>query len=581
MHSRSQRFVVVFNGEIYNHIELRRQLGAHPWRGHSDTETLLACIEAWGIDKTLQNATGMFAFALWDRDQLTLTLARDRVGEKPLYYGWQNDTFIFASELKAFQAHPAFNGAIDRQALGHFLRLGYIPAPASIYQGIYKLPPGHFLTLSPQLKTDAQPIPYWKLQNILGNTRQAAPPGSANDGVNQLESVLSEAVRRQQMADVPLGAFLSGGIDSSLIVALMQAQSSTPIRSFTIGFTDQEYDESPHAEAVAKHLRTDHTTLILTPDDIQGVIPNLPQIYDEPFADSSQIPTFLVARLAQQHVTVCLSGDGGDELFGGYNRYTWYRRVMQHPSWLRRLAGTAMTSLSPAQWQRLYTWLRPLLPSSFQVKIPGERAHKLARALRHDSIQSLYSDLISQWQNPEQVVRGFAAAPPYDLLWQDLESLPEPEHQMMALDALTYLPDDILCKLDRAAMAVSLETRVPFLDPAVIELAWSLPLSSKVREGQGKWILRQVLDRYVPRTIIERPKMGFSIPLDTWLRGPLREWADDLLSTDLLDRQGFLNAQPIAETWQGHLNGSVNAQHQIWNVLMFQAWLNAQRCAPR
>lgn len=580
MLSSGGRFVLAYNGEVYNYLELRQRLereGTAPaWRGHSDTETLLACIEAWGIETTLKRSVGMFAFALWDRQRRSLVLARDRAGEKPLYYGWQGDTFLFGSELKALRAHPAFNAAVDRGALALFLRHNYIPAPYSIHQGIFKLLPGTWLELR-QGQRDIEPRSYWSLAEVAERGMSEPFAGSDADAVDEVAGLLGRAVAGQQVADVPLGALLSGGIDSTLITALMQAQSRRPVRTFTIGFDEKAYDEATHARAVAAHLGTDHTELRLGANDALDLIPQLPAMYDEPFADSSQLPTHLVMRLARQHVTVALSGDAGDEFFGGYNRYflgpkTWHRMGWM-PAPMRHALGAAMTAVPAHTMNR---WAGPLA-SRLGIAQPGNKAHKLGRGLRHvNGIDDLYVSLVSEWPDAgSMVVDGFI---PPNLLdaRERWPRLGDPVARMMALDGLTYLPDDILVKVDRAAMAVSLETRAPFLDRDLMEFAWRLPLHMKLRDGKGKWILRQLLDRHVPRALIERPKMGFGIPLDEWLRGPLREWASDLLAEDRLRREGYLHPEAITRTWSAHLRGQGSFGYRLWSVLMFQAWLAEQ-----
>ncbi len=577
MPSASRRWVIAFNGEIYNHLALRRELEAARaplgWRGHSDTETLLAAIEAWGVDATLRKCVGMFAFAAWDRAERSLWLARDRAGEKPLYYGWQGDAFLFGSELKALRAYPVFAAEVDRGALALLLRHNYVPAPYSIYRGIRKLPPGTWLKLAASQR-DAEPVAYWSLAEVA--ERGTAEPFAGNEAqaVDALERLLGDAVRGQMVADVPLGALLSGGIDSTLVTALMQARSARPVRTFTIGFEEGAYDEATHARAVARHLGTDHTELRLSGSDALALVPSLPQIYDEPFADSSQLPTHLVMQLARRHVTVALSGDAGDEFFGGYNRYFLGPRVWQRIGWLpmplRRLAGRMMTAL-PVQ-----TLNRTLGPVSHHVGItmPGDKVHKLGLRLRDvRSLDELYVALVTEWPDAAGMVVDGAIPP--NLLDQRARwpRLSDPVARMMALDGLTYLPDDILVKVDRAAMAVSLETRAPFLDRDVMEFAWTLPMSMKLRDGRGKWLLRQLLDRHVPRTLVERPKMGFGIPLDDWLRGPLREWAEALLDEGRLRREGFLSPEPIRRAWRLHQRGEASFGYRLWSVLMFQAWL--------
>jgi asparagine synthase (glutamine-hydrolysing) len=583
MQSASGRYQIAFNGEIYNHTLLRESLAqsfpALLWRGHSDTETLLAGIDCWGIQGTVERLIGMFAFAVWDRQTHTLTLARDRAGEKPLYYGWQGGTFLFGSELKALCVHPAFQKQIDRGALSLFLRHGYIPSPYSIYQGVSKLQPGCLLTVSLQ-RPEPEMSRYWSGAEIAKSGVANGFGGSPGEAVDSLEVLLKDAVRQQMMADVPLGAFLSGGVDSSTVVALMQAQSSRPVKTFTIGFHENGYNEAEHAVLVAKHLGTDHTELYVSAEQAMAVIPRLPVLYDEPFADSSQIPTFLVSQLARQQVTVSLSGDAGDELFCGYNRYQLthklWSRLARVPLPLRTLAARALTSVSPNAWNRLMSAAGGLLPHGAGAAQFGDKVHKGAGVLASDSADALYRGLVSSWHDPASVVIN-GREPPTLLSGNppDLQGLDDVQ-RMMALDLLTYLPDDILVKVDRAAMGVSLETRVPFLDHRVVETAWRLPLEMKLREGQNKWILRQVLYRHVPQALIERPKMGFGVPIDSWLRGPLRQWAEELLDESRLKKEGYFHPTEIRRKWREHLSGQRNWQHQLWSVLMFQAWLESQ-----
>lgn len=580
MLSASGRYVLAYNGEIYNHLDLREELqaagAAPPWRGHSDTETLLACIETWGVDTTLKRSVGMFAFALWDRQARTLVLARDRAGEKPLYYGWQGDVFLFGSELKALRAHPAFNASVDRGALALLLRHNYIPAPYSIHQGIFKLPPGTWLQLA-QGQRETQAQAYWSLAEVAERGMANPFTGGDTEAVDELARLMGKAVAGQQVADVPLGALLSGGIDSSLVTSLMQAQSTRRVRTFTIGFEEKAYDEATHARAVAGHLGTEHTELRLSANDALGLIPQLPSMYDEPFADSSQLPTHLVMKLARQHVTVALSGDAGDEFFGGYNRYflgpkTW-RRIGWMPSPLRRVLGSAMTTV-PAH---TVNHLAAPLARQLGIAQPGDKAHKLGRRLRQvESIDDLYVSLVTEWQDAAAMVVGGYIPPNLLDSREQWPKLQDPVARMMVLDGLTYLPDDILTKVDRASMAVSLETRAPFLDRDVMEFAWRLPMHMKLRDGKGKWILRQLLDRHVPRALIERPKMGFGIPLDQWLRGPLKEWAGDLLNAVRLRREGYLRPEAITPTWDAHVRGEGSFGYRLWSVLMFQAWLEHQ-----
>lgn len=582
MVSVSGRFVLAFNGEIYNHHNLRSELKDIQWRGVSDTETLLAALEAWGVERTLKKCIGMFAIALWDRDQRCLFLARDRCGEKPLYYGWQNETFLFGSELKALQVHPQFVGEIDRNALTLLMRHNCIPGPHSIYKDIYKLQPGTWLQINPSNASVYEtPIPYWSLQQVINRGSDSNHFDSDDEAIGALDLLLRDAVRQQMVADVSLGAFLSGGVDSSAIVALMQAQSDRPVKTFTVGFREEGFNEADHAKAVARHLGTDHTELYVSPREAMDVIPRLPSLYDEPFSDSSQIPTFLVSQMTRQHVTVALSGDAGDELFGGYNRYFWaselWRKLGRVPTPLRTMLAQSITLLPPTKWNSVFSALGSLVPSRLRYANPGSKMHKLAETLAARRPEEIYHRLISHWKKPADLVIG-ATEPPTALTdsasWPDLVDF---EHRMMYLDAITYLPDDILVKVDRAAMGVSLETRVPFLDHRVVEFAWRLPLSMKIRNGQGKWILRQVLYKYVPRELIERPKMGFGVPIDSWLRGPLRDWAEDLLDPSRLLQEGYFSPIPIREKWEEHLSGRRDWHYYLWDVLMFQAWLRGQR----
>lgn len=576
MLSASGRFVIVFNGEIYNHLELRKELSGIAWRGHSDTETLLEAIEAWGVEKALRCLAGMFALALWDRVEQRLTLARDRIGEKPLYYGWSHGTFLFGSELKALAAYPGWTGEIDRGALACYMRYAYVPVPHSIYAGINKLLPGTFIVLSPTDKAGYSPEPqsFWSALEV--SRQHELIDLTDSQAADELDTVLGRAVKSQMIADVPLGAFLSGGVDSSTIVALMQAQASQPIKTFSIGFREDDYDEARHAKAVAAHMGTDHTELYVTAAGALAVIPRLPSIYDEPFGDSSAIPTHLVAQMARRHVTVALSGDGGDELFGGYNRYSWGRSIWQRigrlPVGLRRLMGRGLTLLSPEQWDRIGRLGWAALPPKLRMATLGDKLHKLAGIIDVRSQAELYQRLVSQHRDPGSLVIGANEKP----IWADGQATrldrTDFSERMMFHDLVGYLADDILTKVDRAAMAVSLETRVPMLDHRVVEFTWRLPLHMKVREGQGKWLLRQVLDRYVPRHLIERPKMGFGVPLDAWLRGPLREWADTLLDEDRIRHEGYFHPGPIRQKWNEHLSGRRSWQYWLWNVLMFQAW---------
>lgn len=587
MQSPSDRYMMVFNGEIYNHAQMRRELESNAlapaWRGRSDTETLLAGFDAWGIRKTVERAVGMFAFAVWDRQTGILILGRDRIGEKPLYYGWQgrgsDAVFLFGSELKALRTHPMFEHAIDRDALCLQIRHSYIPAPYSIYRGIAKLLPGCLLSVSassrePMLTT------YWSgaQQCAAGVARPFA--GSERQAVDALDILLKEAVQAQMMADVPLGAFLSGGIDSSTIAALMQAHSARPVKTFSIGFHEEGFNEAEHAKAVARHLGTDHTELYVHAAQAQAVIPSLQSVYDEPFSDSSQMPTILVSRLARQHVTVSLSGDAGDELFCGYNRYQLAARLWKTvnavPQLLRRLAAGGISQVSVESWNRLARGVAPCLPRSMRFANTGDKLHKGANVMSSATLDELYLGLTSHADDPASIVIGGVEPP--TLLKGDVPELPGLDgiERMMGLDLLTYLPDDILAKVDRAAMSVGLETRVPFLDHRVVEFAWQLPQSMKLRDGVTKWVLRQVLYKYVPEALVERPKMGFGVPIGAWMRGPLREWAETLLAESRLRNEGYFDPMPLRHKWQEHLSGRRNWAYHLWDVLMFQSWLEGQ-----
>lgn len=580
MLSSAGRYLIVFNGEIYNHQELRLQLNQLMpkiiWCGHSDTETLLAAFECWGIRQTLEKCVGMFAFAVWDNQEKQLTLGRDRLGEKPLYYGWQGKTFLFGSELKGLKAHPAFNADISRDALGLFLRYNYIPAPYSIYQNMSKLMPGCILTISLQQK-EPQIEEYWSVKSVMDYGISQPFTGSYRQAVNHLEQLINQSIHQQMIADVPVGAFLSGGVDSSTIVALMQAQSSRPVKTFTIGFHEKGYNEAEFAAQVARHLGTDHTELYLTGKQAQDVIPLLPNIYCEPFADSSQIPTFLVSQLARQHVTVSLSGDAGDELFAGYGRYALtdriWQRIVKKPALLRHLVAKGITSISPEGWRLLLSPFKPFLPAKLASANIGDKLHKGAAILNCDDLISLYQKMISYWQSPEDVVLNCKPLVTPLTNSRQLINTQNAQQLMMSIDMQCYLPDDILCKVDRAAMAVSLETRVPLLDHNIIEFAWSLPFSYKVQQGQAKSPLKDILYRYVPQNLIDRPKMGFGIPLEQWLRTDMRDWAESLLNEQLLKQQGYFDYVKVRQKWQQHLSGKHNWASQLWSILMFQSWL--------
>jgi len=586
MHSPSGRYVMVFNGEIYNYLEIRSklQIFSHQlleWRGHSDTETLLAGFETWGIEETLKITVGMFAIALWDRKEKMLTLARDRMGEKPLYYGFQRNTFLFGSELKALKAHPDFLGEIDRDVICLYLRHCYIPAPYSIYKGIKKLLPGTYIQLPFTSKTvgscSISPRTYWSLHDVAVQGLATPFVGSDEDAIVALDGQLRQSIGLQMMADVPLGAFLSGGVDSSTVVALMQAQSNRPIKTFSIGFDGQGFNEAEYAKAIAQHLGTSHTELYVTCADAFQVIPMLGKIYDEPFADSSQIPTFLVSRMARQQVTVSLSGDGGDELFCGYNSYaladTW-GLIAKVPFGVRKMVGRLIKSIAPATWDAFFK----LATHAFTPpeNMSGKLDNLATRLMSVDSIGKLFYSLASAISDPEKVVIGGKEPATWFTEEGMRVTFDDAKIQMMLGDGVTYLPDDILVKVDRAAMANSLETRIPLLDHRVVEMAYKFPISMKKCHGQSKWILRQVLYQYVPKQLIERPKAGFSIPLGDWLRGPLREWVEAMLDEQRLRREGYFNAQYIRAKWQAHLEGKCNNQSFLWNILMFQRWLEEQ-----
>ncbi|MBC8284557.1 MAG: asparagine synthase (glutamine-hydrolyzing) [Nitrospinae bacterium] len=575
MISPCKRYVLIYNGEIYNHQELRKELDdlgdGFDWRGHSDTETLLAALRHWGIEKTLQKLNGMFAFALWDSVEKKLFLARDRMGEKPLYYGINSNNFLFGSELKGLTAHPDWKCEINRDALALFMRHNYIPSPWSIYTNILKLPPAHFVVISNFGKSISNPICYWDLKQIIEN-KPIKESKTADEWVEELNHLLLDSVKRRMVSDVPLGAFLSGGLDSSMVVAAMQAQSERPVQTFSIGFHEDKYNEAHYAKAVAKHLGTDHTELYVTPQEALDVIPNLPEMWDEPFSDSSQIPTFLVSKLAKRHVTVSLSGDGGDELFCGYNRYFLGSRIWNKlrlfPLSLRKVLSKTL-SMAPGHQLE---YMQGILPKGLQVSNLADRIPKLAEVLNHRDCQSFYRQLVSHWKKPEQLVLGSIEP---RTLFNSPNEMPTYAnfHEMaMYLDTKTYLPGDILTKVDRASMAVSLEARVPLLDHRLVEFAWEVPSKYKYRNGQGKWLLKQVLYRYIPRELMERPKMGFGVPIEQWLRGPLKDWGEEFLSEKRLREDGFFNPKPIRKMWEEHVSGKRRWHYYLWDVLMFQAW---------
>lgn len=576
------RFAIVFNGEIYNHRtirdELERDKQAPNWRGHSDTETILAAFQVYGVKRTLQKLVGMFSIALWDREDRSLILARDRAGEKPLYYTTRDNMLIFGSDLNSFRAVPTFTPKLDRRAPKTFLRYGYIPAPFTIYKDVHKLEAGHYATV--RLSKEGFAFThdtYWSLEECVRST--PSNQRSDTERLSTLEKVLQRSVEDQMLSDVPLGAFLSGGIDSSLIVALMQKVSKETVKTFTIGFSDKTYDESIYARDVAQHLKTDHTEMILEPSDITDVIPKIPNIYSEPFADSSQLPTYLVSKLARESVTVALSGDAGDEIFAGYNRYlnayqAW-KKLSRIPPPVRSVIARATLSQSPAFWDKAFNIFSPILPKKLHIRGAGDKAHKLAGVLSLNRAEDFYAKLTNVCQNPEAFLLEDTELPSFINRPQDWPDFQPFQQVMMAVDFKTYMADDILVKVDRAAMANSLETRAPFLDHRVISEAWSMPFDFKARDGVGKWPLRQILYKYVPQELIDRPKMGFGIPIGEWMRGPLREWAEAQINPERLRREQIFNPEAIAEIWAEHLSGERNWQHVLWNVFMFQSWQEA------
>lgn len=582
MHSTCGRYVLIYNGEIYNHQQLRADLASENihinWRGHSDTETLLAALSHWSLEKCLKRLNGMFAFALWDQKKHTLSLARDRIGEKPLYYGTNNGIFFFGSELKALRAHPDWRSDINRNALALYMRHNYIPTPWSIYTGISKLPPAHYTIIQKHGHNILPPTCYWDLSQIAQASDRQYKQTHPEDLTDELDTLLRHSIKSRMASDVPLGAFLSGGFDSTTVAALMQAQSTRPVKTFSIGFHEAAYNEAQHAKAVAQHLGTEHTELYVTPEQAMAIIPKIPEIYDEPFADSSQIPTFLVSQLAREHVIVSLSGDGGDELFCGYNRYLLSYRIWQKirlmPLPIRKSLAWLLNHAPAHTIDRM----QQLLPPRFRVSALIDRLPKLASTLLHQDESALYLDLISHHKTPESLVLGSEEPKTHLNGLSSPEEFSDFRENMMYLDMMTYLPDDILTKVDRASMAVSLEARVPLLDHNLIEFAWRVPLTYKYRNNKSKWLLRRVLDRYVPRSLMERPKMGFGVPIDDWLRGPLRDWAEQLLNEHKLQHDGFFAPKPIRTMWKEHISGQRRWHYHLWDVLMFQAWYEQEKC---
>ncbi|MBT5399280.1 asparagine synthase (glutamine-hydrolyzing) [bacterium] len=593
MTSPCGKFVVIFNGEIYNHIQLRGKLNnseyGQSWKGHSDTETLVSAFSQWGIDKTLSQLVGMFAIAIWDLKRKKLHLVRDRFGEKPLYYGWSNGVFLFGSELKALQSYEGFNNIIDRNVLSLYMQYMYVPSPYSIFKNVYKLDPGCILEIdisgtsqsnkqitSSVFNSKGISIKQWYSLSKIAKNSQNNLIKDEKEAIDLLEKTLLESVKSQLISDVPLGAFLSGGVDSSMIVSLMSQECASPVKTFTIGFEESGFNEAIYAKKVAEHLGTDHHEMYVTANDVFKVIPNLPSLYDEPFADSSQIPTYLVSKLARQYVTVSLSGDAGDELFGGYNRYLWGGRVWNKLKWIppimRQNIGATIQKLPTSSWDMVGR----LLPNKYKVSSMGSKAHRMAYRLRKvNSLDDMYYSLVTEGFNEEDLVYNSDLILKTKLNESNIVlDVDDSAHRMMLWDTLTYLTDDILTKVDRAAMGASLETRIPFLDHRVVELAWRMPLDMKIKNGVGKWPLRQILYKYVPKELIERPKAGFAVPVGQWIRGPLREWADDLLDETRMHREGYFNPKLVRKIWNQHLSGNYDWTPRLWAILMFQAWLD-------
>jgi len=580
MVSHCGRYVIVFNGEIYNFKTLRKELegAGYGFRGHSDTEVMLTAISRYGVDKAVQKFNGMFAFAVWDREKRVLNLARDRLGEKPLYYGWSGNTFLFASELKAIRAYPEFTNEINRDALALYMRYNCIPAPHSIYKSIFKLPPAATLKIdtSASNRKESEVRFYWSLIESVKKGKDDRFKGPPKEALEHIENLLSDAVKLRMESDVPLGVFLSGGTDSSLVTALMQSQSTPAVKTFTIGFKEYAYNEAEQAKLVAGHLGTEHTEFYVTPAEAMAVVPRLADIYDEPFSDSSQIPTILVSELTRKKVTVSLSGDGGDEIFGGYNRYFWVKDIWRNIGWINknvrnRFARILMT-MSPGAWGKIFHNFGNTLPKKVRQRTPGDKIHKLADILSANSPYDMYIGLVSHWADTRSLVLD--SKEPLTIITDENTRMPELDftEEMMYKDTVTYLPDDILVKVDRASMAASLESRAPFLDHRVAEFAWRLPITMKMKRNNGKLLLKHLLYKHVPPKLIERPKMGFALPIDVWLRGPLKDWAESLLDEAKIRREGFLNYRPIKGKWEEHISGKRNWQYLLWDVLMFQAW---------
>ncbi len=581
MFSICKRFCIILNGEIYNHISIRKQLPKSlKWKGHSDTETIINAIAHWGIQKTLEKIVGMYAFALWDRKERKLTLARDRMGEKPLYYGFSNSSLLFSSELKALNAFPSFSAEIDKTILGTYLRFGNIPAPYSIYKEIYKLEPGMYLEFHMNdisKKSIPKPTNYWDINSIAYERKINPFVSSDSDAIEFLDLLLKKTISEQLLGDVPIGAFLSGGIDSSSIVSIMQNLSSNPIKTFTVGFNEHDYDESFKARSIANYLGTSHNEIIFSSNDALQIIPKIPTIYDEPFADESQIPTTLISEFSSRSVKVCLSGDGGDELFCGYNRYLAgpkiWKLIKILPPILRKFISRFIYYFPISSWDNFYKFFKAVIPNYLQINNPGIKIHKISNILNAETIYELYLCVISSWQDSNEILIDkrdkFNQA---QFLFTSKEKM-DLQHQMMLMDAKGYLPNDILVKTDRASMSSSLETRMPMLNHKLIEFAWSIPLSMKMRGNRSKWILRQVLNKYLPKKIYQGPKSGFAVPIGDWLRGPLREWAEDLIDPNLIYSQNFFHSEHINKKWKEHISGKRDWSSQLWTILMFQSWL--------
>lgn len=594
MHSQSGRYVIVFNGEIYNFLDLKTELvrKGNRFRGGSDTEVILAAFETWGVEKSVLKFNGMFAFAVWDSKEQELFLVRDRIGKKPLFYGWCNGCFFFSSELKAIRRHPKFVPEVDRGALRQYMQRGYIPFPLSIYRYIYKLIPGSYLKISKDGLTRRPtnftpylcgaggngPVPYWDLMEAAIKSQANPFQGDENEAVEELEKLLCDATKKRMIADVPLGAFLSGGIDSSLIVAIMQSKHRDPVKTFTIGFDEADYNEAQFARKIAEYLKTDHTEFYLTSDEGLQIVPLLPNMFDEPLADASQIPSFLVSRLSRRDVTVALCGDGGDELFVGYNRYIWPQQILFRlglmPQYLRRTLSRMGLGLSPSRRNQLAGILAKFTPHAIRPRRPGESLEKLLRIISAQDADDLYASLTTYW--PADCVLGEESSrPQYSM--ENMQMLSDFLMRSMFLDLGGYLPEDLLAKVDRASMAASLEVRAPLLDYRIIEFAASIPSLIRAKNGEKKYLLRSLLSRYIPRELFERPKMGFSVPIGRWLHGPLKGWAEDLLDESRLKAEGFFDQELVSSRWEEQLRGVRNWQNELWTVLSFQAWNQAQR----